>query len=324
MERMRTKKKKKPAYTTQRLREIKYNILSRNEKRKKVWDEVLKKSIDAGVIPDEEMLKKAYVTSPVRAFRIYQNNSDKIHDLSAIEWNVCQYGFKPGDAEKILYYLTGISPKDYSDCEDYLLLSVDLRKSKDAILDNFKKLLDFHLKKKGNRVRIKEWELDLQVWDEWVRSEVSARKSFPAISKRLNIPISTIKSRWYKAYELIYRKKYDLKAFKEKNKQKAEELCSRCEDAICYKGSHADNWIGCKAYLNIAGKDYLREILKNNDQLDFLTYKDKYSKQKTRKRLSTGKNLKTILKCPQCQTAYPISVDNNECPFCNVSLIQTT
>ena len=100
----------------------------------------------------------------------------------------------------------------------------------------------------------------LDVWEEWVQSGVSAKKGFPKIAKKLDIPLSTVKSRWYKAFELINQIPYDPKRGREGLKGKADELCSNCKDSKCYKESGESlGWIPCPKYIELAGKKYQRE-----------------------------------------------------------------
>ena len=113
----------------------------------------------------------------------------------------------------------------------------------------------------------------LQVWDLWDEAGQPARQSFPNIAKKLDIPESTVKSRWYKAYELIYDEPYSNNPAKRKNDQierALQELCLKCTDPIC-GNKHGAEEIGCPAFERIAGKSLPRE--KTYEQFDMIADK---------------------------------------------------
>lgn len=111
--------------------------------------------------------------------------------------------------------------------------------------------------------RFRKEQIDaLMVWEEWQKSGLPAKKGFPKIASRMSIPLSTVKTRWYKAYSIINKKPYEPKKIKKELGEKAVELCSKCKDVTCYKdkgtGENMD-WIPCYKYSRLACKEDQRE-----------------------------------------------------------------
>lgn len=89
--------------------------------------------------------------------------------------------------------------------------------------------------------------------------------TFKMISKKLNKPISTVKSQFYLAYEKIHEVPYapEVKFSTKEKKIEADKLCTKCpHGAKCYK---ANDWFPCAEYLQIGGKER---------RVDHLEYKD--------------------------------------------------
>jgi len=183
------------------------------------------------------------------------------------------------DAKEILSEL--ISPQPLK----RLLISVNLERSKASIMAEVERLVTqelnlyqkdlskhwfFHrdgmivnTKRDNKKPRLKWLSIFddlLAVWDLWIESGEPARQAFPIIAKRLNLPESTVKARWYRAYELIYKTPYEINPIKRKELRtdKALELCLKCTNPIC-GNRHGGNEIGCPAYEKIAGKNTPRE-----------------------------------------------------------------
>lgn len=157
-----------------------------------------------------------------------------------------------------------------------LLVGIDLSRSKETIMTEFEALIESYQKRyrgKEPAERLK-WlsildEL-LEVWDSWVEGGEPARQAFPAIAKRLDIPESTVKARWYRAYELIYGAPYENDPAKrrEQRTDKALALCLKCTNPIC-RNKHGGEEIGCPAYEKLAGKNISRE--RSHENLDKMT-----------------------------------------------------
>ena len=165
------------------------------------------------------------------------------------------------DAEEIFAELTGGRPAVH------LLLGVDLTRSKEVIKAEVEKLIDEYQKKIGMhevaKTRFKWLPMTddlLAVWDAW--EGYGKRYSFRLIAKKLQIPESTAKDRWRKAYQQIYRKDFSPRDYK----KSAVDICANCKDA-----GKCNRLVGkemtfhpCAEYQKRAGKDYMRERLLEN------------------------------------------------------------
>lgn len=140
-------------------------------------------------------------------------------------------------------------------------------------------LLDSYSSNDRKRRFRKENIKAFEVWEEWQKSALSVKKGFPQIAKKLKINLSTVKTRWYKSYFLVYRKPYNQNEVKKQAKKAGEELCPKCTDVKCYKQREGHmEWIPCAEYLNLAGKEYLREKKMSDEDLesyqDYLSFKN--------------------------------------------------
>ena len=170
------------------------------------------------------------------------------------------FDFYCRDAREIFTELTDGRPAVH------LLAGIDLTRNKGVILAEVEALITEYQRKLGihemPEKRFK-WlstvdEL-LEVWDLYDQAgQQPWRKTFQQISKTVNRPVSTVKEQWYAAYERIYRQPYEpgIKYATEDKRGEADGLCAECPHGACYKKS--GDWIPCKDYLKIAGKD--REI----------------------------------------------------------------
>jgi hypothetical protein len=166
--------------------------------------------------------------------------------------------------EKILNLLT------YSDPEKTtLLLSIDLARSKETILAEVENCIDLQRGKLKNRLKwVSNRDKFFQVWKMWEESGEPARQAFPAIAKRLNVPKTTVKARWYLAYELIYGEPYETdpaKRREQREKKATRKLCGKCTNPICDPENGGD-WIGCPDYVKLVGKNTPRE--RTNEDID--------------------------------------------------------
>ena len=152
----------------------------------------------------------------------------------------------------------------YFDKKGYLYFKIKPDAPRDEIFFRLGYLLNAHSvkEKRFRKERLKA----LEVWEVWEKKGLSAKRAFPCIAKELNIKLSTVKTRWYKAYSLIYGKPFNSKETKEILKAEAQDLCTKCQDAKCYKEREGIlDWIPCPSYIRSAGKEYLREKVMTED-----------------------------------------------------------
>jgi hypothetical protein len=156
-----------------------------------------------------------------------------------------------------------------------LLLGVDMTRSKDVIMAEVERLVDKHQKfyegQKPVKTRLKWLPLAdelIQIWDLYqAEGKTPGTVTFKIISKKLKLPVSTIKSRWYTVYEKIYGIPYDpeIKISTEEKKAKADELCIQCPyGAKCYRSG---DWFPCAEYMKIAGKEKINNDLEFKDEI---------------------------------------------------------
>jgi hypothetical protein len=181
--------------------------------------------------------------------------------------------------------------------QETLYLGISLRGKRDETLETIKNLTEKYLSpksKKHPRVRKTEWKSYLDIWDEWEKSKTPSKRLFAAIAETIKINISTVKTRWYKTYFLIYGRKYNPIEVKASNKKSQEELCAKCKFFTCYEqesknGGHSGmNWVPCAEFLKLGNREeYLRETLKDNNALEFLLAENKKEGARRIKKAST-------------------------------------
>ncbi len=180
-------------------------------------------------------------------------------------------------AREIFKELTNGEPSNY------LLIGIDLRRNKDVILEEVKNLpmlsnLDqIKTITSGIPKRRLKWlssadEL-LEVWDLYLEAgKQPSMKTFKKIARRVKRPLSTVRDQWREAYVRIYGKPYDpeSKYTTEEKRGNADQLCAQCpHGAACYKRN--GEWIPCRDYLNIAGKE---KNIKTTEYRDEFLYDD--------------------------------------------------
>lgn len=163
-------------------------------------------------------------------------------------------------AREIFTELTNGEPSSY------LLVGIDLRRSKDVIISEFENLPMVHNLNKIKALTTKipekrfKWlsivnELT-EVWDLYNNAgKQPARITFKDTARITGRPLSTIKDQWRMAYEKIYQTQYtpELKYASEEKRADATQLCAKCpHGAKCYRG---EDWFPCNDYLKIAGKE---------------------------------------------------------------------
>ena len=118
--------------------------------------------------------------------------------------------------------------KLYDSHKSHILIKVDPNTPREIIHFYLDRLLDsIRIENQLKKRFTKEQRDALKVWE-----ARKLRKPFPAIARELNIPVSTAKMRFFKAYEIFYNKKYNPKDY-EKPAIKKEYLkreCKTCSD----------------------------------------------------------------------------------------------
>ncbi|MFH0812221.1 MAG: hypothetical protein V2A69_05220 [Pseudomonadota bacterium] len=178
------------------------------------------------------------------------------------------------NAREIFSELTNGQPSKY------LLVGIDLSRTKEVIRDEVAELVKQHQDKTGlglediPQKRFKWLPIVddlLEVWDLYDQAgQQPWQKTFPRISRKVKRPLSTVKSQWYQAYEKINGKPYDPKSkyTTEEKRRDADQLCSECpHGAVCYKKS--GEWIPCQEYFKIAGRE---KSLKTIEYMDNIRY----------------------------------------------------
>lgn len=145
------------------------------------------------------------------------------------------------------------------------IYKVDLSKKRTQILKEFEGYLERAYLKNAedstwspnNKRDRKEAWFQLKVWDLWYEAGRKPwQRTFRAISKEVGRKESTVKSQWYRAYELINGKPYDpiSKYRTEEKRAEADKFCAQCPWGMkCYKKT--GDWIPCSDYVRMAGKE---------------------------------------------------------------------
>ena len=109
----------------------------------------------------------------------------------------------------------------------------------------------------------------LEIWEAW---SLAKTKPLSLIAKEFELPYSTARSRWIRAYLLIHGEKYIPRKVRTENKEKAlSTLCSKCKTAKCYKsGENQMEQIPCAEYIALAGRGYQREKTLSKKQDDLI------------------------------------------------------
>ncbi len=116
-----------------------------------------------------------------------------------------------------------------------LRLLIDLNHDKKDILEKVSMYIDACRKERlldqKSRDQINKFYIYAQVWD--LRKSPN-KKTFPEIGRELRVPISTIKSRFRKAFEAIYGIKYDRDYFDRTkrivHKEALDRTCEKCRE----------------------------------------------------------------------------------------------
>jgi len=267
-----------------------------NQKIKKAWDFFLQECLF-----DEDFKKKLTKIKTLPAantgwhfsrfvmdyqYQIMARGGEDVGCLTKDSLNAKFLDYLCRNAREIFSELTNGQPSKY------LLVGIDLSRTKEVIREEVAELVKQHQDKTGlglediPQKRFKWLPIVddlLEVWDLHDRAgQQPWQKTFKRISEKVKRPVSTVKSQWHQAYEKIKGKPYDpnSKYTTEKKRRKADELCSKCpHGALCYKKS--GEWIPCQEYLQIAGRE---KSLKTIEYMD----KTRYQPDRRKKRRKTS------------------------------------
>jgi hypothetical protein len=134
-----------------------------------------------------------------------------------------------------VFILGNLLPNYLLENNNIMPFYLDLRYDKKEILFNLSEQIDRHRKIRGvepmGRDSLNKFHLYAQVWD---ARKGEKRMRFSEITKLMGAPISTIKSRFYRAFNLIYGRPYDSDVFQEARGKVAKETlrrtCGKCEE----------------------------------------------------------------------------------------------
>ena len=237
-------------------------------KSKEAWDFLLKNGLDAVDKDLTEYLQKEEISPAVKSV---WNSLNYIMDLHNRAVSDEQDPSNMGDGElkkKIIEMYCMEAKQIFNELTNrnpfsHLLLGIDLTRSKEVIIEEVREIITDYQAKLGvnelKKARLK-WlpKVDelLEVWDLYDQAgQKPTVMTFKIISKKVGRPLSTVKSQWYKAYEMIFGEVYDpeIKYTTEEKKTEATKLCAECpHDAKCYRRG---DWSPCADYLRIAGKE---------------------------------------------------------------------
>ena len=214
------------------------------------------------------------------AYQVMTHGGDDVSKMTKDVLNQEFLNYLTRNAREIFTELTNGQPS-----WKYLFVGIDLSRTKEVIIAEVSDLVTQHQDRSGlglediPQKRFKWLSIVddlLKVWDSWIASGEPARRAFPAIAKRLNIPESTVKARWHMAHVFIFGKPYEINAAKRRDQatdKTLKALCLRCEKGVCGK-KHGGYEIGCPAYVKMAGKNSPSE--RTYEKIDKMSDKQSY------------------------------------------------
>lgn len=144
-------------------------------------------------------------------------------------------------------------------------LTINTRHTRELIYHELDKVLGPSPNKK--RFRTKEQNKALDVFYE---REPAKTPPLSHIARNSGISYSTAKTRWRRAYYLLYGETYNPRRVKPERKKAALELCSACRKPECFSVKNGRmEQILCADFVALAGKDYQREKTMSKKQLDY-------------------------------------------------------
>lgn len=234
-------KKKDTKGITKELRKARIDMVVRTESKKGKFINAYLSDLEENDIR-RKLFEKLADEPTVSSVRVFQGLDDEnIESIKSLEKNhfdtvitdpdnTIFIASKPEeiDRESILNTLLYWSIFDPPVCFDRLLLGISLDRPKEDILNEIEKILDIHLKKKKTRFSwLMKWLQYKQVWD-----ARRTRKNFNVIAKELNLRKDTVRKMFYRAYEIIFGKKYDTNYYEkpEIKKKYLKRVCETCKE----------------------------------------------------------------------------------------------
>jgi len=206
----------------------------------------------------------------------WRKNLDKFCTMTFEEENARMLEMMIRDAQSIFSLLT------YREPSNTLLIGVDLRRTKAAIMAEIEKIVDenqFCYRGRDYTQTREKWlplldEL-LQVWDLYsAAGRQPVKTTFRQIAKKVGRPLSTVRDQWLIVYGKIFDEQYKLeeKYSTEEKRASADELCAKCPHATagktpkCYRSG---DFIPCAEYLRLAGKERMVKSVEFGENIDY-------------------------------------------------------
>jgi len=255
----------KPKDQTKTLAKARWEFSQRNEKVREERQHILELTAKLQDVPGFPIITEADLKEGVQrpaAEGYVFHVDDRERDSSTSE------RYRKDDA--FATYLNLRTYITHSDPINTLLVSIDLKRTKTAIMAEVEELVNFHKKRvlrdepRGREKWLPLVDELLEVWDLWSEAgKTPAIQTFTLIAKKLKRPVSTVKDQWYSAYEKIYGEKYNssFKLATEEKRADADMMCAKCgKIAQCYRERNGMmDFIPCKAYFRAIGIEIERE-----------------------------------------------------------------
>jgi hypothetical protein len=259
-------KKKNKERITDKLRHARLDVLRRNEQDKEEFANV----VERNKYIERKYLEAALVTPTVISLKIIPLElEDSPEEINANETKFSSDGLAHDDLLFPLYPLQQITEEkakkiiglllwdphlnNPSEYENKLLLGINLNRPKEDILAEIQRILKFHHRRKTTRFTwLKKWLQYKQVWD-----ARRMRKKFSVIADELNLKKDATRRMFYRAFEIIYGKKYNPSDYEKPQirKKYLKRVCETCsEKEIC-----SDLCPDVIDYVNQDSKAYQRE-----------------------------------------------------------------
>lgn len=279
-------KKIDPKDQTSKLSEAKWEFLQRNPKLKKKYED-LQKTSEMQALRDRLKISRDewdQLTKDTMAFPSVTDATADIFISWLKRWNLLDANVNYDELQELWKSWILEDAKDimkglfrFGNPDEKVLVCIDVTRPVDTIFAELEKII----KEKKDRLargrpetqqRMKWLSIAdelLQVWDLYEEAgQQPVKKTFKQISKKVDRPLSTVKSQWRKAYEMIFRELYspDVKYATEDKKAVADALCAKCQHASCYK---TGDWTPCQAYLRISGRERHLKLVEFDDNIRY-------------------------------------------------------
>ena len=226
----------------QDLRKARLDVLIRNEDENNLFEKTIENNKGIG----KKYLEAVLVAPSVISLRIIQHdledepeisklNEEKLSflenntgKLSLDDFIIVKNPLDQIDEKEILQLLSGKGDNFYPSYFDRLFLGINLNRTKEDILTEVERILDIHLGKKKTRLAwLPKWDLYKKVWD--ARRQ---RKNYHVIAKELGLKKDAVRKMYYRAYEIIYQKKFDTANYEkiEIKKEYLKRVCETCPE----------------------------------------------------------------------------------------------